>query len=77
MESFIGKHLGQVVACIGKDDHLTVAVEEASNEQEVFRIMKETLKIHPSAFRIQRYEALPRMANGKLDYKRLSDQEAQ
>jgi long-chain acyl-CoA synthetase len=76
MESLIGHRLGQVVACFGTDDHLCVAIEGGSNEQVVLQVLKETLKIHPSAFRIQRYDALPRMANGKLDYNTLAKQEA-
>ena len=76
MESLIGQRLGQVVACFGQDDHLCVAIEGGSNEQAVLQILKETLKIHPSAFRIRALDALPRTANGKLDYNALTKQEA-
>jgi long-chain acyl-CoA synthetase len=75
MESLISHRLGQVVACFGKDDQLSVAIERESSEQVVLHVLKETLKIHPSAFRIQRYDALPRMANGKIDYNTLARQE--
>ena len=76
MESLIGHRLGQVVACIGKDDHLCVVIEKGGSEQVVVQVLRETLKIHPSAFRIQQCDALPRMANGKLDYNAMAKQEA-
>jgi len=76
MESLIGHRIGQEVACFGKDDHLCVAIDGQCDESAVFQILKETLKLHPSAFRIQKYDALPRLANGKLDYNALAKREA-
>ena len=76
MESLICHRVGQEVACFGEDDHLCVAIEGACDERVVLQVLKETLQIHPSAFRIRRCDALPRIANGKLDYNTLAKPEA-
>jgi long-chain acyl-CoA synthetase len=72
METLINRHANQVVACFGVDDKVCVGVEASANEQAVARVMTDILSIHPTAFRIVKLQALPRLANGKLDYPSLA-----
>jgi acyl-CoA synthetase (AMP-forming)/AMP-acid ligase II len=71
MESVIENHLGVAVACFGRDDLVAVAIEGASAEALVSQVMRDILKLHPSAFRIVKLDSLPRLANGKRDYQSL------
>jgi long-chain acyl-CoA synthetase len=70
IESIIESHLGGAVACFGRDDLVIVAVEEASTDL-VSRVMKDMLKLHPSAYRIVKLDSIPRLMNGKRDYRSL------
>ena len=72
METLIGQHVGTAVACFGSDDNVHIAVERSTNGQAVATVVKDMLKIHPSAFRIVRVDTIPRLPNGKLDYQSLA-----
>jgi long-chain acyl-CoA synthetase len=71
MESAIENHLGFAVACFGRDDLVAVAVEDPSAEALVSQVIRDILKLHPSAFKIVQLDSLPRLANGKRDYQSL------
>jgi acyl-CoA synthetase (AMP-forming)/AMP-acid ligase II len=73
IETFVSTNSGGSVACFGSDDQICVAIDRESSEEVVVRIMHVMLKIHPSAFRIVRLHSIPRLANGKLDYRSLGE----
>jgi acyl-CoA synthetase (AMP-forming)/AMP-acid ligase II len=73
IEMFVSSNVGASVACFGSDDLICVAIDEAASEQAVAHVMHGILKIHPSAFRILRVDAIPRLASGKLDYRSLTE----
>ncbi|HET8924023.1 MAG TPA: AMP-binding protein [Candidatus Acidoferrum sp.] len=68
IEGLIGHHGGGAVACFGADDQVRVAIEDSGSEQIVTNVLKDLLKIHPSAYRVVRLESLPRLPNSKIDY---------
>jgi long-chain acyl-CoA synthetase len=71
MEGVISRQIGQPVACLGADDRVCIAIDPATSEEAVAKVLKGTLNLHPSAFRIAKVDSLPRLANGKLDYQSL------
>jgi acyl-CoA synthetase (AMP-forming)/AMP-acid ligase II len=75
MESLLSRETGFTVACFGVDDLVSIAIDTPTTELVVAQVMKDTLKVHPSAFRIVKLDSLPRLANGKLDYQFLANLE--
>jgi long-chain acyl-CoA synthetase len=71
METLIGQHVGQPVACFGADDRVCIAIDPSTSKESVARVLKDVLHLHPNAFRISHVEALPRLTSGKLDYQSL------
>ena len=61
------------VACYGRDDLLMAAVEDCENPDAISRIMCETFDLPRTAVKVVAVKELPRTANGKLDYQRLTD----
>jgi len=72
IEGLIGQYGGGLAACFGADDQVRVALEASGNEQIVNGVLKDLLKIHPSAFRVVKLDALPRLPNSKIDYPSLT-----
>jgi long-chain acyl-CoA synthetase len=71
MEALIGNLGGGSVACFGSDDDVRIAVETAASEQIADTVIKDMLRMHPSAFRIVKLASLPRLPNSKIDYQSL------
>ncbi len=59
---------GITVACVARDDRLIVGVERDADLQEVQNIVSSMCKIPASTVTVNRFDSLPRLANGKLDY---------
>jgi acyl-coenzyme A synthetase/AMP-(fatty) acid ligase len=72
IEGLIGRYGGGAAACFGTDDQVRVAIEAPANEQIATDVLRDLLKIHPSAFRVVRLESLPRLPNSKIDYSSLT-----
>lgn len=72
IEGLIGRHGGGAVACFGADDQVRVAIEASESERIATTVLKDMLRIHPSAFRILRLASLPRLSNSKIDYQSLT-----
>jgi acyl-CoA synthetase (AMP-forming)/AMP-acid ligase II len=72
MEDILGRHGCGTLACFGTDDHVVVAMERRGREHQVAGILEQLFKIHPSAFRIVKVDALPRFPNSKIDYQALA-----
>jgi long-chain acyl-CoA synthetase len=72
MEALIGRHAGGTVACFGADDRIRIAIDKSAIEPVVRQVLKDFLKIHPNAFRIEPMESIPRLPNGKIDYQFLT-----
>jgi len=61
----------QPVACTGNDDKLLVVVESESARAGSKKCLESIYKLHHSAYKIIVVDAIPRMENGKTDYKLL------
>jgi len=59
------------VACTGNDDKLLVVIESESEVTDVKQCLEVMYKLHHTAYKIIVVDAIPRMANGKIDYKLL------
>ena len=75
VETLVTQYGGGAAACVGEDDRVRIAVEDASVGEAASRVMVDILKIHPSAFRVRTVDALPRFPSGKLDYQTVSSLE--
>ncbi|MCR8660527.1 AMP-binding protein [Paenibacillus endoradicis] len=64
----------QPVACTGSDDKLVVMIESELLLADVKRCLEKMYKLHHSAYKIIVADAIPRMANGKTDYKAIKDE---
>ncbi|WP_047979890.1 AMP-binding protein [Ornithinibacillus contaminans] len=63
----------QAVACIGNDDRLLVAVETEDTVSDIKECLEKNYKLHKSAYKIYVVESIPRLANGKTDYRSIKD----
>jgi long-chain acyl-CoA synthetase len=72
MEMLITRLGGGSVACFGKDDNVRIAIEASESEQVAAKVIKDFLKMHPSAFQIVKLDSIPRLANSKIDYQSLT-----
>jgi len=66
--------LHQAVACTGSDDKLLVVIEHNIAIDEVKKCIEQIYKLHHSAYKINVVDSIPRMANGKIDYKVIKDE---
>jgi len=64
----------QSTACVGNDDKLIVVIEAEHVKDKVKQVLEHTYKLHHSAYKIEQIDAIPRMSNGKIDYKALKDE---
>jgi long-chain acyl-CoA synthetase len=75
-ERILGSRFGLNAGCYGRDDLLTVVVEQCGDDPEVLRGMVcEIFDLPRMAVKVAAVKELPRTANGKLDYRRLMDAE--
>ena len=58
-------------ACTGVDDQLQVYVADDSDMNEMRRQLSQFTRLHASAFKIIRVDAIPRNASGKILYEKL------
>jgi long-chain acyl-CoA synthetase len=72
LESLVRRHGVGSVACFGIDNNVRIAVEAPESEPIAANVAKDLLKLHPSAFRVVRLDAIPRLSNSKVDYQSLS-----
>ncbi len=72
-EKILSRRLGSSVACYGRDDLLTVAVENCQDPATMTKIVCETFDLPRYTVNLVGLTELPRTPNGKLDYQRLAD----
>jgi long-chain acyl-CoA synthetase len=73
LERILVRSLGSSVACYGRDDLLTVAVEQCGDAETCRGIVCQIFDLPRTAVKVFAVNELPRTANGKLDYVRLLD----
>lgn len=64
----------QPVACSGNDDKLIVVIESEKAIAGAKQCLELMYKLHHSAYKIIVVDSIPRMANGKTDYKAIKDE---
>jgi acyl-coenzyme A synthetase/AMP-(fatty) acid ligase len=61
------------VAAVNENDRIVVYCERTSgNFAEHSRILAEKVRLHPSGYEFREVDRLPRLANGKIDYRSLT-----
>jgi long-chain acyl-CoA synthetase len=70
-EKILAQRLDRSVACYGRDDLLTVAVETSEDPAGLTALVAEIFDLPKSAVRTFVLNQLPRSVNGKLDYRLL------
>lgn len=73
VEKVLARRCEMSVACYGRDDLLIAAVENCENGEAFHKTICDTFDLPKPAVKVVVLEALPRTANGKLDYRRLSE----
>ncbi len=73
VEKLLNQRLGVSVACYGRDDLLTVAAKHSNDANAIHSMVCETFDLPRPAVKVIAVTELPRTANGKLDYKRLTE----
>jgi acyl-CoA synthetase (AMP-forming)/AMP-acid ligase II len=73
VESIVSRHLAAQVACFGSDDLLQVAIEGANPIDEAREMVCKLFDLPRTAVNVISIAALPRTANGKLDYQALTE----
>jgi len=73
VEKILSRRVASSVACYGRDDQLMAAVEDCENLDAISGIICETFDLPRTAVKVVAVKELPRTANGKLDYQRLTD----
>lgn len=76
VEVVLSKHFAEALACYGRDDLLTVALEECSDTRAATDAVCQIFDLPRTSVKVISLLRLPRTANGKLDYQRLN-QDAQ
>jgi len=64
----------QPVACVGNDDKMVIAVESEEQKERIKQFISDLYKLHQSSFKVV-VQAIPRMENGKINYKLLKDEQ--
>jgi acyl-CoA synthetase (AMP-forming)/AMP-acid ligase II len=74
-ETMLEVRLGRPVACVGRDDLLVAVVESPSDSfaEQAAALVREVYKIHKSAVRGVRTDALARNSSGKKIYRDIAD----
>ncbi|WP_017756432.1 AMP-binding protein [Calidifontibacillus oryziterrae] len=73
IEKQIESRLGTNVVCVGTDNKMAIVVRNMEMKDKIQEIVEDLYKLHPSAFVVKVIEDIPRLANGKIDYKILLD----
>ncbi|TDF93500.1 AMP-binding protein [Paenibacillus piri] len=77
IERFIGTEISMPIACVGKDELITVVLEglEDMEIKSFIRIkLKEQYNIHHTCVNVVFKEVLPVLENGKIDYGKLKEE---
>ena len=69
----IAKRMGYECACIGADDTLQLYTTREHSHEDLKRELSKMMGIHPSAFRMEFVDAIPRNGAGKILYTLLSE----
>ena len=64
-------------ACLGVDDRIEIFITDESSAAGVRTTLVEFTGIHPTAFKVVVVSTIPRTTSGKVDYRRLSNEDAQ
>jgi long-chain acyl-CoA synthetase len=72
VERILSSQFASTVACYGRDDLLTVAVEPCGNRDAICGKVCEMFDLPRTAVKLVAMQQLPRTANGKVDYQCLA-----
>jgi acyl-CoA synthetase (AMP-forming)/AMP-acid ligase II len=74
VEVALAKVYGVMVACVGRDDELSVVLpsQGAPEDGEVRRLIRDLFNIYGGTVRIRRVASFPQLGNGKIDYAALN-----
>ena len=72
VESVLARHIASPIACFGSDDLLQIAVEDSSTSDDVREMVCKLFDLPRTAVCVTAVTALPRTANGKLNYQALT-----
>lgn len=73
VERRLQSEIGAAVACAGDDRRMIVVLETEESVPVVKNILDSSYRLHPSAYRIQVVNAIPRLDNGKTNYTAIKD----
>jgi acyl-coenzyme A synthetase/AMP-(fatty) acid ligase len=81
VEQILAGRFAASVACVGADDRLAVflAAASAPSDNDLRGHLRDMMNVYPGLVDVRRLEALPLMANGKIDYaalRRLAEDKA-
>lgn len=74
LETLLCQEFGEVFACLGDDNQLTVAVPDQASvaNADITDFLRERFDIFPGLVCVRRLASLPHTGNGKLDYQTLA-----
>jgi acyl-coenzyme A synthetase/AMP-(fatty) acid ligase len=75
LEIILARRFQSTVACYGRDDLLMAAVEDREDTEMIRGTVCEMFDLPRAAVKVVAMKKLPRMSNGKLEYRRLADAE--
>lgn len=71
VEKLIEKEIGQQAYCVGNDTKMGVYVQDAGLIGQAKDTILSHYHLHPTSFKIEYLEQIPRLETGKIDYKLL------
>lgn len=71
VERMIERYCRYSCYCVGNDLKLYIVVDKANITAQIQEILKTELKLHSSAYSVVYMPVIPRLGNGKVDYKAL------
>ncbi|QIR13951.1 AMP-binding protein [Shewanella aestuarii] len=71
LEQVLLQYTGQHCYCFGEDDQLMVAIPHHLAIETIKQFFSQQYKLHPSLFSIIQLDTIPRLSNGKPDYRKL------
>ena len=69
----VARNLGFECGCLGTDDKLEIYVTSNPASLDIKRELSQTMRIHPSAFKVIQIDEIPRNSSGKVLYGKLQE----
>lgn len=71
VEKLIEKEIGQQAYCVGNDTKMGVYVQDSRLISQAKEVILSHYHLHPTSFKVEYAEQIPRLETGKIDYKLL------